>query len=135
VEPRELDVSRAPATETYTTWDGVQCPRTPCADLPGAGCRRVTVDAWRLAKQDVAAITVVDDSDLVGLDVTSLAVLSAQGLDGVWTAIGYEVVGPEGHVEVTVHVDENGVLQAIIEPTDIRDFGTDVPLLAAIPKA
>jgi hypothetical protein len=96
----------------------------------------VSFQAWRLGVAASEDAEVVDADDYSEVAAATPADLSEAGLDGTWLPCGYDVIGPSGHVGVTIDLDETGnTLTVTVEPPDTRDLDPDAPVLAVIPKA
>jgi hypothetical protein len=72
------------------------------------GCAGVAVSAWQLAVESSSEAMIVGCESYRCLDDARPSDLSHLGLDGSWTPSSFEVMGPDGHVPVTLRFDETG---------------------------
>ncbi|HEY0714069.1 MAG TPA: hypothetical protein VGF45_15420 [Polyangia bacterium] len=85
------------------------------------GCAGVTVTAWRLPSLGDEPF-VADCTSYRQVDDPRPASLSHLGLDGSWRPSSFEVLGPEGHVPVTLQYDETGNrMIATVERTELDE--------------
>jgi hypothetical protein len=99
----------------------------------------LTLSVWRLrqhAEAVVDGIELVGDADFEIQPHVAPRDLAAHGLDGTWLPHGYDVMGPEGHVEVVIDFDElTGNLTVEVSDRNPRDLETVDPALTIVPKA
>jgi hypothetical protein len=97
------------------------------------------VTVWRLRRDPEAAVGGIElagDADFELVPHAPPPDLTAHGLDGTWLPHGYDVTGPEGHVDVAIEFDElTGILTVEVENRQGHDVQFADPVLTIVPKA
>jgi hypothetical protein len=107
-------------------------------DTPGLG--RIQFTAWYVNAEDYFQID-QDDALVVTcgayreLYEPTPAALSRLGLDGVWWPQSYQVMGPDGHIPVTIEADESGELITVMrDDEDPSENDADTAAIAFVMK-
>ena len=113
---------------------GVRDPR----ETPGLG--HIQFSAWYVNDDDYLQID--QDDELVvtcsayrELREATPAALSLLGLGGIWWPQSYQVIGPEGHIPVTIDADESGeVITVMRDDEDSFEGDAETAAVAFIMK-
>jgi hypothetical protein len=119
-----------PATQRKVAAGELVGPRS----LPGLA--RIQLSAWRLPQDESDELAIATCDAYQELRGATIAHLSDAGLDGRWRPRSFEILGPDGHVPVTLELDESGqFLVARIEDEPLAESVEDTAAISLIPKA
>jgi hypothetical protein len=106
------------------------------------GLESIRVSAWHLDADALVGRDESDDELIVmtcgsyqELPRTSLADMSCLGLDGIWWSQSYEVLGPDGHIGVSLELDEAAETLIVVRDAEVpADADDDMAVLAFLAK-
>jgi hypothetical protein len=130
-----VDITPRPDTpegDCYTAWDGTRKRRTPLEQVSRVGLANITIEAWRISHPLAEGANIVGDSEFRHVEFPSIRAMADAGLRGVWQAVGFDVIGPEGRVVVDVGLDERGQLRCSIVSGGA--LASDEPVLVVLPS-